>query len=351
MTTTFSPDYTRIVSATQNKKNKEIPLYEHDINKAVIGAILQKDLNSMYESREPETLNSLFTDIADFHIDHGYDTYSFEGCFTELVQNGKGLTGQAGSIIKNREDLEAYPWESLSDRYFQKFGIYFDAIRKTLPEGMKIVGGVGNGIFETVQDFVPFTDLAYLEMDDPELFTDLWIKVGEALSITWINFLDKYSDILAVGRFGDDLGFKSSTLLNPQVIIKHILPQYKKIVSEVKSRNIPFLLHSCGHIFSVMDEIIETTGIDAKHSNEDTIAPFSKWVEDYGDRIANFGGLDMDVICRSSEEVLRKYIRKNIGPLMDSKGIAIGSGNQIADYVPPENFQIMVDEIRKIRGF
>jgi uroporphyrinogen decarboxylase len=351
MTTTFSPDYTRIVSAAQNKKTKGVPLYEHDINRTVIGAILQKDLHAMYESRDPKTLDKLFKTIAGFHIEYGYDTYSFEGCFTELIQNGKGLTGQAGSIINNREEFEAYPWESLTEKYFQKFGIYFAAIRNTLPEGMKIVGGVGNGIFETIQDFVPFTDLAYLEVDDPDLFFDIWKKVGDVLNNTWKRFLDEYSNILAVGRFGDDLGFKSAPLLNPQIIIKHILPQYKIIVSEVKSRNIPFLLHTCGHIFSVMDEIIEVTGIDAKHSNEDSIAPFSRWVEDYGQRIGNFGGLDMDVICRSTEDVLRKYIRKNIEPLMDSRGIAIGSGNQIADYVPPENFQIMVDEVRGIRGF
>ena len=351
MPASFSPDYTRIISAAQNKKTNGIPLYEHDINRTVIGSILQKDLNSMYESRDPKILDGMFIDIANFYIDHGYDTYSFEGCFTEIIQGGMGLTGQAGSIINNREEFEAYPWSSLTDKYFQRFSIYFDSIRRTLPVGMKIVGGVGNGIFESIQDFVPFTSLAYLEMDDPELFTDLWIKVGDALNTIWKHFLDKYSDILAVGRFGDDLGFKSAPLLNPKVIIRHILPQYKKIVSEVKSRNIPFLLHSCGHIFSVMDKIIETTGIDAKHSNEDSIAPFSKWVEDYGQRIGNFGGLDMDVICRSSEEVLRKYIRKNIEPLMGSNGIAIGSGNQIADYVPSENFQIMVDEVRKIRGF
>ncbi len=351
MPAAFSPDYTRIVSAATNKKTKGIPLYEHDINRTVMGALMQMDLHAMYESRDPKALDKLFKIIAEFHITHGYDTYSFEGCFTEIIQGGLGLTGQAGSIISNRKDFENYPWETLTDKYFQKFSIYFDSIRRTLPEGMKIVGGVGNGIFETIQDFVPFTELAYLEMDDPELFTDLWIKVGDALNNTWYLFLDEYSDILAVGRFGDDLGFKNSTLLNPDVISKHIIPQYKKIISEVKSRDIPFLLHSCGHIFSVMEEIIETTGIDAKHSNEDAIAPFSKWVEDYGQRIGNFGGLDMDVICRSSEKVLRKYIRTNIEPLMGSRGIAIGSGNQIADYVPPENFQIMVDEVRKIRGF
>ncbi|MDA3938071.1 MAG: hypothetical protein PF693_02015 [Spirochaetia bacterium] len=315
MAKTFSPDFTRIASAAKNRKTKGIPLYEHDINRTVIGAILQKDLHTMYESRDPKILEELFKDIANFHIDHGYDTYSFEGCFTELIQGGRGLTGQTGPLIHNMEEFEAYPWDSLSNLYFQNFSIYFDAIRKTLPNGMKIVGGV-----------------------------------GDALNITWKYFLDEYSDILAVGRFGDDLGFKSSTLLNPKIIVRHVRPQYKKFISEIKSRHIPFLLHSCGQIFSVMDEIIET-GIDAKHSNEDTIAPFSRWVKDYGRRIGNFGGLDMDVICRADEEELRKYIRINIEPLMDSNGIAIGSGNQIADYVPPKNFQVMVYEVRKIRGF
>ncbi|MDR1030283.1 MAG: hypothetical protein LBL76_05370 [Treponema sp.] len=45
----------------------------------------------------------------------------------------------------------------------------------------------------------------------------------------------------------------------------------------------PFLLHSCGCIFKVMDDLIAAR-IDAKHSNEDAIAP-------YGRRIGNFGGL------------------------------------------------------------
>ena len=47
-----------------------------------------------------------------------------------------------------------------------------------------------------------------------------------------------------------------------------------------------------------MDDLIEKAGIDAKHSNEDQIAHFSKWVELYGERIGNFGGIDTDVLCR-----------------------------------------------------
>lgn len=224
----FKPDYRRLVRAARNEKTEGLPLYEHHINLKVIGSILSRDLEHMYESREKGQLEDMFSLIAQFHIDYGYDCYSFEGCFTELVQNGKGLTGQAGPIISSMDDFKTFPWDQVIGDYFERFTPYFDAIKLTLPEGMKIVGGVGNGIFETIQDFVPFTDLAYLEIDDPELFAELWMKVGDNLYRIWERFLFSYSDILAIGRFGDDLGFKSAPLLNPQTIREHIIPQYKK---------------------------------------------------------------------------------------------------------------------------
>ncbi len=351
MKNNYKPDYNRVISAALNKTTDYLPLYEHNVSCNIIEELCGLELDSKMESRDPDLIDQAFRHIAEFHISHGYDTYSFEGCFTHIIQQGKGLTGEAGPLIRNREDFENFPWETLTAKYFDSFKIYFDSIRRTLPEGMKITGGVGNGIFETVQDFIPYTELAYLEIDDPDMFASIWQKVGDAIHKVWIEFLGEYSEILAVGRFGDDLGFKSAPLLSPQVIRTHVLPQYKKIVKEVQSRNIPFLLHSCGCIFDVMDDIIDDVGINAKHSNEDAIAPFQRWVEDYGQRIGNFGGLDMDVICRESEENIRQYTRNTLGKLKKSdKGLAIGSGNQIASYVPPANFVVMVDEIRKFRG-
>ena len=351
MNNKYKPDFTRIQNAAMNQKGDYFPLYEHDINRTVISQIKGIDLDSLYESREPKKLKELFSHIADFHIEYGYDSYSFEGCFTEVIQQGRGLIGQGVPLITCREDFETYPWNRKADEYFSKFSIYFDAIAATLPEGMKITGGVGNGPFETIQDFIPFTNLAYLQIDDPELFGDLWKKVGETLYKIWEQFLDSYIEILALGRFGDDLGFKSALLLSPHTIRKHIISEYKNIVSLVHQNNLPFLLHSCGCIFEVMDDIIDGTKIDAKHSNEDTIAPFQTWVDKYGDRIGLFGGLDMDVICRETEVNLRQYIRKTITSIMEIPGLAVGSGNQISDYIPPDNFIIMVDELRKIRGY
>ena len=45
-------------------------------------------------------------------------------------------------------------------------------------------------------------------------------------------------------------------------------------------------------VLSVMEQAIGA-GINAKHSNEDAIAPFDRWIELYGDRIGLLGGIDV----------------------------------------------------------
>ena len=51
----------------------------------------------------------------------------------------------------------------------------------------------------------------------------------------------------------------------------------------------------------VRDDLIGL-GIDAKHSNEDAIAPFDEWITRYGDRIGLLGGIDVDILCQQSPQ-------------------------------------------------
>lgn len=343
----YEPDYTVVVDAVYNKKTPYLPLYEHNVCNGFFDTITNSTSSSLLEGDKNDT-REYFRRYTQFLVKHGYDTVPFEGCVVELVQNGEGLMGHGKALFANREDILQYPWEQMPERYFQRFSPFFEALASKLPVGMKAVGGVGNGIFETVQDFVPFTQLAYLMVDDPQAFDLLFIKVGDMLVAIWDRFLEQYADMYAVCRFGDDLGFKSSTLLHPDVIRKNILPEHKKIITQVHAHAKPFLLHNCGNIFPIMEDII-ATGIDAKHSNEDSIAPFSTWVERYGDRIGNFGGIDMNVLCIEDEVSIKKYVTELLFYCQGKQGIAIGSGNQIADYVPPEGFIAMVETVLEWR--
>jgi uroporphyrinogen decarboxylase len=165
----------------------------------------------------------------------------------------------------------------------------------------------------------------------------------------WSGVIEKYQDIFVFYRMGDDLGFKTSTLLEPDTIREHIFPQYRRVIDLIHASGKKFLLHSCGCIFDLMEEIINL-GIDAKHSNEDEIAPFSRWIELYSDRIGLFGGIDVNTLCLFDYDTVYSMVLEDASRFREAaRGYGLGSGNSIAGYVPVEGFRAMVDAAKEIR--
>ncbi|MCL2833991.1 MAG: hypothetical protein FWD78_12535 [Treponema sp.] len=346
----FVPDYNNILSAALNKKSARMPLYEHMISVRIMETITGKKFSDLFRGGYNDKIE-FFRNYCGFFKDCGYDTVSYE-CGTGSVMPGSGaLGGHKPGVIKNRADFEKYPWDKIPDIFFDKYSENFRAFGVALPPGMKGIGGVGNGIFECVQDITGFENLCYIKADDSELYAGLFAKTGDVLASIWKRFLAEFGGLFCVCRMGDDLGFKSSTLLDAEDIRKFIIPQYRRVVDLVHAAGKPFLLHSCGCIFNVMDDIISDAGIDAKHSNEDVISPYSKWLDDYGGRIGNFGGLDTDALCDSSSVDLAAYTT-DIYRLCEKKGrgTAIGSGNSIPDYVSPQRYMLALDTVRRLRG-
>ena len=98
-----------------------------------------------------------------------------------------------------------------------------------------------------------------------------------------------------------------------------------------------------------MDDAIGL-GINAKHSNEDAIAPYEEWITRYGDRIGLLGGFDVDLICQSdSQAVFDLVVDRGKKYRQMANGYALGSGNSIPDYVPVEGYLAMVRAAQTIR--
>jgi len=344
----FQPDYRNIVDAAYNREAGRLPLYEHGMDVGVIEKIMGYEVRSLLTGIYADKVEA-YRRICRFAVRFGYDCIPFEHNIVRMIQDGNALRGHAGSIITTMADVENYPWDIKLSEYVRRFDEYYAALREALPEGMKAVGGVGNGLFETIQDFVPFQELAFLQADEPEVYEALWKKIGDLMVVLWAWALENYADCFAVCRFGDDLGFRSSTLLQPDDIRKHIIPQYKRVIDLVHSHGKPFLLHSCGKIYDVMDDLI-SAGIDAKHSNEDAIDTFDVWVSRYGDRIGNFGGVEMNIMTLNTPDEVKAYVRALLPKVEGRGGIAIGTGNQISFYTEPANFIAMTEAVREWRG-
>jgi uroporphyrinogen decarboxylase len=344
----FEPDYRHLLAAVNNHRPVRLPVYEHIISPAVMEQILDISFASLWGGDHAD-LREFFTHYCRFFQEMTYDTVSFEVCITSILPESGAILGGRPGPIQSRRDFEAFPWDDLAARYWRLAGRQFDMLAECMPPGMRAVGGVGNGAFEISEDLVGFEHLAYLMADDPDLVRDLYLKIGDLMVEIWTTFLDRYTDVFAVCRFGDDLGFKTSTLISPASIRRHIFPQYRRVVDLIHRRGRPFLWHSCGNIFGVMEEAI-ALGIDAKHSNEDVIAPFDQWISLYGDRIGLLGGIDVDLLClKPPAEVFEQVIQLGRRFRGSAAGYALGSGNSIPDYVPVEGYLAMVEAAQRIR--
>jgi uroporphyrinogen decarboxylase len=343
----FQPDYHQILEVLYNRKPDRLPLYEHHIDLPFIENALNKTIQ--IEGNRPADFEAYYTQIAGFWRDMTYDAFDYEAAICEIFPGHGAINGGMLGPIQNRDDFNKYPFDELPKIFWETYTPHLEAIRQVMPAGMKAFGGCGYGIFESSQDLVGYESLCTMQYLDPELFSDLFVRIGDLYIELWREMIRRYSDIFVFFRMGDDLGFKTQTLLEPDTIRTHIVPQYKRVVDLVHNRGKKFLLHSCGKIFEVMEDLIGT-GIDAKHSNEDEIAPFETWIEKYNDRIGLFGGIDVNILClNKKEEVFRIVLEKASRFRNMSKGFGLGSGNSIAGYVPVEGFLAMVEAAVEIR--
>ncbi|HIZ26283.1 uroporphyrinogen decarboxylase family protein [Barnesiella sp. An55] len=342
----FQPNANNILEVLYNRRPGYLPLYEHHIDTEFIEKYTGEQLAG-YQETDPEYF---FTKVTKFWKDNTYDAFDFEAPICDVYPDHGAIMGGKLGPIQTRADFERYPFDEIPSRFWEANKPKLDAIRKVLPPGMKAYGGCGYGIFESAQDLVGYESLCILQYIDPDLFRDLFIRIGDLYVELWSRMIREYSDIFVFFRMGDDLGHRTSTMLEPSTIINHILPQTKRVIDLVHQGHKKFLMHSCGNIFEIMPDII-ALGIDAKHSNEDQIAPFDEWIKRYNDKIGLFGGFDVNLLSLGTyQTVYDQVLERGTEYRRMCKGYGLGSGNSIASYVSVDGFRGMIDAAKQIRA-
>lgn len=244
--------------------------------------------------------------------------------------------------IRGWKDFEAYPWPKISDLDLSAV----EWLEKNLPDTMGWYELTAH-VFEILSFLLGYETLCYAVVDHPDLVDAILEKVG-AFYVEFTRLLADFPKAAVIWG-SDDLGFHSGTMMSPDFLRAKILPWHARCAQVARSKGKPYLLHSCGKLDAIMDDLIGEVGIDGKHSFEDAIQPVTEAKKLYGNRIALLGGIDMDFLCRSSEPEIRRRVRDTLGACLQGGGYCLGTGNTVANYVPLDSYLAMVDEGRSCR--
>lgn len=261
------------------------------------------------------------------------DTTDFPRGDRHWAQEGRG-------VIRTWEDYEKFPWKK-SRELVEGYGDHIEFLSKNLPDGMKIAV-VGSVLEQVMEWILGYEGVFYNIYDDPWLVETTFNEVGKLVNDLYT--LSAPMDGVGVIWHGDDLGYKTSTLLSPDHLRRWIFPWFKKYADIAHSHNKPIWYHACGNKDEVIEDFIEDIHFDALHSFEDMSNPVTEYKKKYGARIALMGGVDVDKLTRLNEGELRKYVRKILDVCVPGGRYAFGSGNSICNYVPVKNYLVMLDE-------
>lgn len=261
----------------------------------------------------------------------GKDTATIprKGGNREWVEEGTG-------IITSWQDFEKFPWERIS----LDLENYYEFFSQNLPKGMKIM--ITGSLFETVLErFLGYEGLLLLH-DQADLVRAVSDRWGEIV----YNFYISAIPLEIVGGIfhADDLGYRTGTMVSPDVLREMFFPWFKKYASLAHQYDKMYWYHCCGNVSEIMEDLIEDIGIDAFHSFQDVITPVIEFKKRYGNRIGVLGGVDVDRLCRLDKKSLRNYTRNILAECMLGGRYALGSGNSIANYISVDNYLAMLEE-------
>jgi len=282
--------------------------------------------------------------IFDAYIQNGYDTAVIPFWLTDLFSFPKGkrdtdhsVSQNQGGLITDEASFASYCWPDVDKGSWNRIPDYAAYLPKEMGMGVMAPGGV----LENLVDLVGFEDMCFLLADEPEFLQEIIDKIGSSIYRYYERAL-AFPEV-AFCVVNDDWGFKTQTMLSPGQMREHIFPWHKKIVELIHQAGRKAILHSCGFMGDIWDDIIDDMKYDAKHSYEDQIQPVEQIYRQYGDRIAIMGGMDIDFLSRSNPETIRQRCTAMLGLSAEKGGYALGSGNSIPRYIPRENFLAMRD--------
>lgn len=319
-------------------------LFEFAMNDRILGKLSGEEAEDRSDRMAP------FKRLIKAFTAGGYDFTTISAWRTNTLAFPKGDIAEkesrslnSGNMITDQDSFEKYPWP---DPEVGDYDIYHD-LHTMLPDGMKLIASGNGGVLENVIDLVGFENLSMMTMIDDSLTTEIFDAVGSRL----LRFYEIVASVDTIGAciVNDDWGFKNQTMFSPDMLRRWVFPWHKRIVDVIHTAGKSAILHSCGQLRDVMNDVIDDMGYDAKHSFEDQITPIEEAYDLYGHRIALMGGIDMDFLARSSIQDIMKRSSDMIEKSLEKGAYALGSGNSIPDYIPDDSYFAMISVIKNYR--
>jgi uroporphyrinogen decarboxylase len=327
------------MTALRREQPDRVPIWELLINEPVIKA-LHGDI-TLEDFIEKEDLDGICV-FENFEVRKRIDSNTFldEWGITWTIEPN-GIAYPSGHPIKNEADLDKLEAPDPDADY--RLDNLKNAVKRF--KGERAVVFLGHEAFEFSHYLRGMTNLLMDYIERPDLVKRLASVVTTYKKRVLERAADEGADVLLTG---DDYAHRQGPIMSPAHFAEFVLPYLQEAVDVAKAKGLPFIKHTDGNLWPIMDMIVDT-GIDALDPLEPIASmDIGRVKEEYGERIAVAGNVDCgELLSRATPGEVTEAVKETIAKGSVGGGHILASSNSIHPAVKPENYRAMVDATRR----
>ncbi len=277
-------------------------------------------------------------------------TLNGNGAKLKWWKHQSGVPEHVDFLVKDRAAWEQHIKPKLLDEKTLQRRIPFEDYRnekRSAQDRNRYFCWAGVNVFELMH---PICGHEYMLMgmaDDPEWIMDM--------AKTYSDMIIKCQQILfaAEGKpdgiwFYEDMGFKNKPFMSPAMYNEIIKPFHKQTFDYAHSIGCKVIVHSCGFVEPLLPGLIEA-GMDCLQSMEVKAGmDLLKIKQNYGDKIALMGGLDIRVLETNDRAKIDELLMEKLPAAKAGSGYIVHSDHSISPVVDYNTYRYFLDRSKSI---
>jgi len=262
----------------------------------------------------------------------------------DIHQGGKTtrMWAEEGTgVIHDDASYDAFPWPDADSTF--NYGT-IEELDRLLPDGAKVIVNVGY-VFTAPWMMMGLENYCMALAQGDPLVRRMIERVGQTQLRVVENILQ--FDCVGAVRMPDDLGHTGGTIVAPRFLREHIFPWHKQIGDLVRAKSLPYLFHSDGRLYDVLDDLV-ACGYHSLHPCEPASMDIERLKREYGGRLCLMGNINLDsTLSLGTPAEVEEEVKLRIRTIAPGGGFCCGSSNSVPEYVPYDNYMAMTGAIKR----
>ncbi len=217
----------------------------------------------------------------------------------------------------------------------------YRAAKKKCAEQQRFFAWSGINVFECMHPVCGHENLLIGMALEPEWIKEMAMAYADLTIELWKMLFEEEGLPDGIWFF-EDMGFKDHPFMSPEMYRELIMPAHKKTMDYAHSLGLPVFMHSCGFIEPLIPHMIEA-GVNCLQAMEVKAGmDLIRIYENYGDKIALMGGIDVRTICSNDKAIIDRELEAKIPTVMKKYGYVLHSDHSIPKTVDFESYQYFI---------